>query len=137
MPASEFTSSFDCHPMEPALRSANNTAMEDPQQRKSEIHALQVHAFLDAADEVDVDNDTVEDLLEGLEDDPASHAGEVRPDTDDALDLDENDGFDDPEYNALVEECNLFSYPIASNRLIRYCMSSQRTMPGPNKRSEE
>lgn len=34
----------------------------------SALYALQLRAFIDAAEDVDVDPDTIEDLLEGLED---------------------------------------------------------------------
>lgn len=79
---------------------------ESPKPRRSPIYALQVQAFLEAAEEIEIDEDTFEDLVDGLDDDePAPHGGEVRPESDDALELDENDGYDDPEYNTLVEEC--------------------------------
>jgi hypothetical protein len=55
---------------------------------------------------VDADEETLEDLLEGCEDEePHAHDGELRPDAEEALELEENDGFDDPEYLTLVHEC--------------------------------
>jgi hypothetical protein len=78
----------------------------EPAPRPSAIHRLQVQAFLDAAEDVDVDEETIEDLLEGCEDEePHAHDAELRPDAEEAFEPEENDGFDDPEYLALVEEC--------------------------------
>jgi hypothetical protein len=84
---------------------SNRSEMSSP--RRNVIHALQVQAFLDAADEVDVDDDTLADVLDGLKDapHPHEHDKEMRTEAEDALELEENDGFDDPEYMALVEEC--------------------------------
>ncbi|KAF8552715.1 DHS-like NAD/FAD-binding domain-containing protein [Imleria badia] len=47
----------------------------------SPLHALQLRAFLSAAEDVEVDPDTIEDLLEGLSDDVCTEMTELDSDT--------------------------------------------------------
>lgn len=47
----------------------------------SPLHALQLRAFLSAAEDVEVDPDTIEDLLEGLSEDVCTEMTEVDSDT--------------------------------------------------------
>lgn len=55
----------------------------------SPLHALQLRAFLSAAEDVEVDPDTIKDLLEGLSDDICSEMTELDSDgeTSDTEDL--------------------------------------------------
>lgn len=55
----------------------------------SPLHALQLRAFLSAADDVEVEPDTIEDLLEGLSDDVCTEMTDVDSDeeTSDTEDL--------------------------------------------------
>ncbi|KAF8834887.1 SIR2-domain-containing protein [Paxillus ammoniavirescens] len=50
----------------------------------SPLHLLQLRAFLNAAEDVDVDPDTIEDLLEGLSDDVRSEVTECDSDVEDS-----------------------------------------------------
>lgn len=50
----------------------------------SPLHALQLRAFLSAAEDVEVDPDTIEDLLEGLSDDVCTEMTELDSDTEDS-----------------------------------------------------
>ncbi|KAF9219745.1 SIR2-domain-containing protein [Gyrodon lividus] len=50
----------------------------------SPLHALQLRAFLNAAEDIDVDPDTIEDLLEGLSDDVRSEVTEFESDVEDS-----------------------------------------------------
>jgi hypothetical protein len=76
------------------------------------IHRLQVQAFVDAAEEVDVEEDVLDDLLEGIEDEdePREHEGELRLDAKESFEPEENDGLDDPEYIQLIEECTCLTF---------------------------
>jgi hypothetical protein len=80
------------------------------QGRTSTIHRIQVQAFLDAAEEVDADEETLNDLLEGLDIDEPSGELELRLDAEEAFEPEEDDGFDDPGYNLLLEECESIHY---------------------------
>lgn len=55
----------------------------------SPLHALQLRAFLNAAEDVEVDPDTIEDLLEGLSEDVCTEMTELDSDaeTSDTEDL--------------------------------------------------
>jgi hypothetical protein len=80
--------------------------------RPNTIHLLQAQAFIEAAEDIVVDDNVIEDLAVGLDlNDLDTKAGdsELHLDVDDALELDENDGLDDPEYNALMDEGKLLS----------------------------
>lgn len=102
---------------------------DTPRPRRNQIYILQVQAFLEAAEETDIDQDTFDDIVACLDDDDATpHTDEVRPEPDDALDLEANDGFDDPEYNALVEECELFDH---SERIGSALTTGMRPFSGP------
>jgi hypothetical protein len=93
---------------------AETSSSANPPPRRSPVYELQLQAFLDAADDVDVDEDVLEDLLDGFEGEPEPHAhdGERRLDANDAFEVEENDGLDDPEYEALVQEGSV-SAPLA------------------------
>ena len=55
---------------QPNAPDAQDTTAENEGDIKtySALYVLQLRAFINAADDVDVDSDTIEDLLEGLED---------------------------------------------------------------------
>lgn len=56
-----------------------NSSQSDPlpkSKRWRETHALQVQAFLDASDEVDIDEETAEDILQGFDGYLAESEGE-------------------------------------------------------------
>jgi hypothetical protein len=88
----------------PTRMNAETSKSANAGPRHSPIYGLQVQAFLDAADDVDADEDVLEDLLDGFDDKPHAHDGERRLDVDDAFEVGENDGLDDSDYNALVHE---------------------------------
>jgi hypothetical protein len=67
------------------------------------IHILQAQAFIEAAEDIVVEDDVINDLRAGLED-FLDINGELRLDAEEALKIDEDDGLDDPVYNALVDE---------------------------------
>lgn len=82
--------------------------MSKAEKRSNTIHILQAQAFIEAAEDIAADDEVLDDLRNDL-DAELDPDGALRLDADDVLDLGEDDGLDDPVYNALVEEGNLVS----------------------------
>lgn len=70
-----------------------------------DILSLQVRAFLEAAEDVDVERETLEELLQVLEDCESGRAAEVSAD----LDLNVNDDEDESDHDVSADELDISS----------------------------
>lgn len=105
----------------------NDASSSIPRKKPSHIYRLQTQAFLDAAEDVDADEEILNDLLEGFGDDeledPTEHLEELHLDTEEALEPEDFNELDEPQYVALLNEGKLSDFDRTTTKILRRCLS--------------
>jgi hypothetical protein len=107
----------------------DDTSSSAPRKKPGRIYRLQTQAFLDAAEDVDADEEILNDLLKDFGDDdfedPAKHLEELHLDTEEALEPEVYDELEDPAYVALLKEGMSIDVNHTVIKTLKLCSSQQ------------